>query len=201
LRNDGMLDRTTIVFLGDHGEELWDHGGFYHGHTLYQEQLHVPLIVAGPEIAAQVVDTPVSLVDVVPALWEVYARRDVLGELEVPEHLAGRGGALADTLLEGAQLEAEPVFAYGTVPGDFVEHEYAVIDGGWKLIEHRDGVTCELYHLETDPKEQRDLCAEEPEKAAKLRALLDAWKAETPLRVEASENDEALERLEALGYL
>jgi len=173
----GLSERMVIAFTADHGEELWDHGGFYHGHTLYQEQLHVPLIVAAPQLAPGRVDGHVSLINLMPIL---------------------------EGLLKGEQaaLQPVPVFAYGTVPLDHLRHEYAVIDSGFKLIEHRDGQTVELYDLTTDPKEQQNLSAALPDKATELRSLLEAWKARTPLWQQDSGDDaEVLQRLETLGYL
>src|SRR6185436_3667305 len=46
LAESGELARTLVVFHSDHGEELWDHGGYEHGHAMWEELLHVPLIVS-----------------------------------------------------------------------------------------------------------------------------------------------------------
>jgi len=173
----GLSERMVIAFTADHGEELWDHGGFYHGHTLYQEQLHVPLIVAAPQLAPDRVAGHVSLIDLMPVL---------------------------EGLVKGEQatLQPGPVFAYGTVPLDRLRHEYAVISGGFKLIEHRDAQTVELYDLSTDPKEQHDLSATRADKTTEMRGLLESWKARTPLWQQDSGDDaEVLQRLETLGYL
>ena len=58
----------VVVVAADHGEELWEHGGVEHGHALWQELLHVPLILAGAGIPAGVTEEPVSLEDVGPTL-------------------------------------------------------------------------------------------------------------------------------------
>jgi hypothetical protein len=47
----GLAERTIVVATSDHGEEFLDHGGFEHGHTLYAELTHVPLIVRAPGLA------------------------------------------------------------------------------------------------------------------------------------------------------
>ncbi len=52
LRRAGRYDDAAIVFVSDHGEELWDHGGFEHGHTFHRELLHVPLAIKAPGWAA-----------------------------------------------------------------------------------------------------------------------------------------------------
>ena len=53
LRAEGYLENTLILFTADHGEEFWDHGKLFHGYTLYQEQLHVPLFVWGEGLRVQ----------------------------------------------------------------------------------------------------------------------------------------------------
>src|SRR5690606_7471572 len=63
------LQRDVIVVISaDHGEEFRDHGGLYHGSTLYEEQVRVPLIVSAPDLAPRRVRAPVELVDVAPTL-------------------------------------------------------------------------------------------------------------------------------------
>ena len=59
---------AVIVIASDHGEELWDHGGFEHGHSLYDELLRVPLLVKAPGLTGGRSDLPVSLLDVAPSL-------------------------------------------------------------------------------------------------------------------------------------
>ena len=68
---DTLGPQDTVVILSDHGEEFWEHGGFEHGHTLYDELLRVPLVVKGPGMTAGRFDAPVSLLDVAPTLAEM----------------------------------------------------------------------------------------------------------------------------------
>ena len=71
LKSLGLYDQATLVVTSDHGEEFWDHGGFEHGHTLYDELIHVPLIVkfpAGVEPGRHAVSEPVRVLDVMPTL-------------------------------------------------------------------------------------------------------------------------------------
>lgn len=178
----GAWDKVTLVFTADHGEEFWDHGGYYHGHTLYQDQLHVPLIAAGRGVGRGVVADTMSTIQLMPALralWEGH---------ESP-------------LLQQGHVDPAPVFAYGTVNIDWVQHEYAILADGWKLIQHREPNSAELYHLAQDPKETRDLAGSEPERVQALRALLDEWKSQTFPEVEEGAPTSINERLEALGYI
>jgi arylsulfatase A-like enzyme len=85
LRERGLYDRATIVFLADHGEELLDHGGWEHGHALYDELVRVPLVVKYPRgrLAGRRGARQVQLVDVLPTILESQ-------RIPVPGGIAGR---------------------------------------------------------------------------------------------------------------
>ena len=70
LRAEGLYDDTLIVVTADHGEEFYEHGGWWHGTTLYDEQIHVPLLVKPPgdALAGTVVPWQVRNIDVAPTL-------------------------------------------------------------------------------------------------------------------------------------
>jgi arylsulfatase A-like enzyme len=186
---------TLVVILSDHGEEFWDHGSVLHAHTLYQELLHVPLLLRVPaeEPEARRIAQRVSLVDVVPTLLELLA-------LPAPPGLSGRSLV---PLLRGEAAPSQPVFAEGFA---FDARLQAVIDGDWKLIRDLRTGALALYDLAADPGEQRDLAASRPEERERLRALLDAefgggHPAQDPLALPAPLEPETRERLRALGYL
>ncbi len=67
----GRLDNTVFIITADHGEEFWDHGSTEHGHSMYNELLQVPLIIAGSDIGHERIDEPVSLIDVMPTLLDL----------------------------------------------------------------------------------------------------------------------------------
>lgn len=73
LRERGTYDDTLIIVTADHGEEFWEHGGIGHGYTLYNEQLHVPLMVKLPkhDAGAKRLDALVELRDITPTILEV----------------------------------------------------------------------------------------------------------------------------------
>jgi arylsulfatase A-like enzyme len=74
LQRSGRAGRTWVTFLADHGEEFWEHGAFEHGHSLHEELLHVPLVLAPPlgtQPRVARVDAPVSLIDVGPTLLDI----------------------------------------------------------------------------------------------------------------------------------
>lgn len=153
------LDRNTVVVItADHGEELWDHGRFFHGQSLYDELLHVPLLVRLPAgaSAGTVVERPVRAIDVAPALlaW---------AGLERPETFQGRplAEAIAAPDAPGDELVATATQAQFPT-------RYALRKDGLKLIESLDTGKRELYELARDPREESNLAAERPEDVATL---------------------------------
>ena len=71
---EGLADNAVVLVTSDHGEELFDHDGFEHGHTVYDELLRVPLVVRGPGIRPARHDLPVSLLDLFPTIVPHSAR-------------------------------------------------------------------------------------------------------------------------------
>jgi arylsulfatase A-like enzyme len=109
LSERGMLDDTWIIVTSDHGEELWDHGGFEHGHHLMGELLRVPLIVAGPTTTPRRVLRPVAHVDVHATLvglgGDATADRghglDLTWALQAPDRLPAERAMVAEDCLYG----------------------------------------------------------------------------------------------------
>lgn len=91
LKDAGLYDDTLIVITSDHGEEFGEHGGFWHGTTLYEEQIHVPLIVKLPknELAGERVAWQARLIDVAPTITAAlglsapptWTGRDLIGDV------------------------------------------------------------------------------------------------------------------------
>jgi choline-sulfatase len=186
-----LLDDTLVLLTSDHGEELFDHGGFEHGHTLHQELLRVPLIVWGPGVRGGRIDAPVSLVDVLPTLL------DALG-LPAPPDLAGR--SLWPLLRGGPAPPPHAFYAEGALHGP---DRKALLRWPWKLVVS-EGEAPRLYDLSVDPTEQHERAAEEPARvAALLRELREGTSeavARRGERVPARIDAEIRAQLEALGY-
>ena len=65
----GCMDNALVIITSDHGEEFLDHGDISHGHSLYQELLHIPLVISGPGVPAGIIDsTPGGHFDILPTL-------------------------------------------------------------------------------------------------------------------------------------
>ena len=160
---------ATVIVSADHGEELGDHGGHYHGTTLFDEQARVPLLWSSPgQLAPGSSSVPVDLIDVPTTL---------LSALGIPKDARMLGDDLGPVL---ADASADgPAFAFASLP------ELAMTtDGVLKLLcTHRTG-SCQLFDLVSDPRERRDLSAERAADAARLRAGWNDFVAEVP-RAEA----------------
>jgi arylsulfatase A-like enzyme len=210
LRQEGFLDRTILVVLSDHGEDLWDHSDLRspgHGHSLYQELLHVPLFFRAPGLVAagRHIQTPVSLLDVAPTLLAL------AGLPPDPDH---QGRSLARTLREGVEPPLVPNAAESI---EYGPDRFSLRTGNLKIIltplpdQVISGIALparpvEIFDLDADPGEMHDLSASPPPAAA--RELERLWKRVErvfkPLqdRMERGEIPEQLrEQLRSLGYL
>lgn len=190
----GSTDGPIVVVTADHGEEFGDHGGMQHGRTLFEEVLHVPLVVAGGSAPGLVVDTPVSLVSLAATFAE-YA-----GVVPAPSFV---GSSLAPAL-RGQPLTPTVLFADLGTPG--AQHRMAAIDGAWKLVLNR-GFVPSLFDLTADP---RETTSRDVDEAAKTTALQKAAGEHNRIsfkaRATAPPVKQAIDakrgsRLRALGYL
>jgi arylsulfatase A-like enzyme len=145
LKKLGVYDQTMVVITADHGEEFEDHGSWGHGHSVYQELLHVPLMVRfPPTVPARRIDETVSTVDIAPTLLAAAG-------LPVPDVMEGVDRS--QQLIGGAT--PAPAVAFS----DFLDDRRVIRAGRWKLIVR--GVTPTLFDLERDPKEQTELNIDE----------------------------------------
>jgi arylsulfatase A-like enzyme len=209
LHRNGELRNTLVVVVSDHGEEFYDHRdegriraedprgvyGIGHGHTLYEEQLHVPLIFMGPGARpAKVIEESFSLVDLMPT---------VLGYLQVapPDGLDGvdRRSWIVDDERLDTPFAAESI-GYGP-------ERKAWSDGRLKLICDPVGTPLGLFDMDYDQLEQVNLVdtLDSMVTGALRQQLLD-WQERLlanppPLLDEALLTDEMREGLRSLGYV
>lgn len=153
---------ALVVVAADHGEEFGEHGGRYHGTTLYEEQTRVPLLMVDTAqkkgLSSRRYEEPVGLLDVGPTL---------LGLLDIEPPLDMRGLDLSPWLLSGAEkLPNRTVFAeLGT--------QKMVVHGQHKLMCDLSQDHCQLFDLAQDPQEKRNRAEADPGKATELRGRLD----------------------------
>lgn len=156
LRATGLLDRTVVVVVADHGEAFREHESLFHAAGLHDEVLHVPLLIRVPGVAPALVDAPVSLIDLAPTLLELTGAaplEDVQGVSLVP---LLHGGEPPDRLLLAQDCPAARIAADGTRVA--VTHS-ALIGARFKLIRTvgEDEAIDALYDVLADPRETRDL--------------------------------------------
>ncbi len=188
----GLADSTIVVLTADHGEEFLDHGGFEHGHTLYNELLHVPLIIRYPRwVATGVSESMVGLIDVAPTLCD-------LAGLDADPAFAGHSLA---GLMEGAPWAQHPIYLSGNFWG---KPFHGWINEEHKLIASPNEVM--LFNLAADPRERQNLTNAKPglarRMATDMQLAFKAMRATAPGRAQPLQlSDAERKRLESLGYL
>jgi arylsulfatase A-like enzyme len=159
----------TIV-TADHGEALGDHGQPYHSTDLYNSQIHVPFVIAGPGIRPTRIAETVSLTDLTPTLLE-------LAGFESPRGPAMDGRSLADLATGRRAPDPDGGVAFAAMikdrsnPGGLT----AVVRGPWKLIE---GASRELYNISRDPQERNNVIQSRVSVLDELGALMTRFRAD-----------------------
>jgi len=198
----GWRDNALVVFTSDHGEELQDHGGWQHGFTLYQEVVHVPLMVHAPTggVTARRITSNASLVDVLPTL------RELLG---LPTSATDVGRSFAAELM-GADRAAPERYLFGHLERRESALSPAILErfavrGDWKYISSAGKPEGALYDLRRDAREQRNLVREDTARAIQLVEALQEFEESAPRfgqeSVEIKATPELIEELKRLGYV
>lgn len=179
----GLTDRTIFIFTSDNGGlHVLEFPGTPATHNtpyragkgyVYEGGLREPLIIRWPGVIEprQTVDTPVVLTDLVPTLLEAAG-------IHIAKTVGPLDGTSLMPLLRGEKLEDRPLFWHfpnytnqGSRPAG------AMRLGNWKLIEQFEDNSLELYDLANDPRETKNLAADQPERAEEMRAQLAVWRA------------------------
>jgi len=195
LRDLGVLEDTLFILTSDHGEEFGDHGARGHGHTLYDELVHVPLILSYPKRLprGKRVNEQVRLIDLMPTVL------DVAG-LSVEHPLCG------ESLLDLIESDGEG----GRVAfSEFDDHQSleAVRVPTRKLILRTADASVEYYDLADDPAEQSNLAPKSGQNVTAMRKAYVAWRSRVSRLLEdarpahAQVDADLKARLEALGYV
>ncbi len=194
LRNLGLWDNSLIVVTSDHGESFGEHNVVAHSLSLYQDIVHIPMIVRFPfQRNREIVSATVSHADLLPTILEVAGARP--------------GGALQGTSLRGEAVKSRPyVFseAFAQSRGDrrYRREQTAVLSGSLKLIFSSDGHH-ELYDLAQDPGETANLYISGSAVASKLESVARGWRNSAPKATggQGKLDPATVEKLRSLGYV
>jgi len=196
-----------IIVVSDHGEALAERQdstriGFGHGATIHDEVVKVPWVMHWADVLRpQVLETPVSLVDLAPTLVDL---------IDPSDPLPTDGRSLLASVIDGDEPELRPVVVerrlFSTEPVPGLRHvQTAWIEYPWKLIASEGPAPPELYRLDRDPGERRDVVDEFPGHAEELGVALAGWKESRakPRRSGAHTRIGEAEReaLKSLGYI
>ena len=158
---------TIIVLLSDHGIEVFEHDSIDHGHTLYDELVHVPFIVTGPGIKKnRLVKEHVATMDLLPTLL------DFLSIKPTKSLKAQMRGRSLKKALKGKSIPAADTFSE-TDYRDLIHKRSVRSKDNWKFIITIDDGSEELFGLNTDPSEKKNLSLSNPKKAKAMMLILD----------------------------
>lgn len=198
-----IRENTILAVLSDHGEGLGDHNWWGHS-ILYQEQIRLVFILSIPGRKESIrVSSLVRSIDLVPTIIELL-------NLNIPAENDFDGKSLLEMI---DRSTAQPRIAYSESINDLTayydsqmqnESLYAISDGRWKLILHREkskdkGV--ELFDLQSDPHELTDLSEKYPEVSTQLRNQLDKMQGIVQDPPRPALDEKTKERLKSLGYI
>jgi arylsulfatase A-like enzyme len=165
----GLMEDSLLVLTGDHGHGFMEHGRFGHAYDiLYNEVLHVPLIIYGLENGNKKIDSFVQLLDVPATIT------DALGIRKPPSFI----GESLLPVIKGEKTLRKPIFSESAKPDqinlkyDMSKKVISCIKDGWKLIFNELSGIAELYYIKDDFKEQKNIIKEEKEVFEKLKKLI-----------------------------
>lgn len=165
LKGQGIYNRTIILLTSDHGEQFWEHGASLHGHTLYEEEIRIPLILLSHRIVASIDDVPAISSDMAPTI------ADLAGYSVTPPYDDPHMGISLLPLLMGKQRD---IYLKRDVVGraSFKRRYFIYRDWQWKLVYFAELDLLQLFNTVKDPGEKKNLLQEEPEIAAELEREL-----------------------------
>lgn len=146
---------AVVILTADHGEEFGEHGGHYHGTSVYEEQVRVPLLISAPgTLAERRVSEPVQTIDLLPT---------VLTALDIPQPPRIRGRDLGPLLAK--KRAEEPGLALAET-----DEQTLLAEGSRRLVCARKLGACKLFDLTTDAGEYHDISSDEPAELQAMRA-------------------------------
>ncbi len=196
LEEKGLLEKSIIIFLSDHGESLGEHGEGTHGFFVYESVIHVPLIVRTPfqNLRGIRVKSNVQLVDITPT---------ILNLASISDYGFAQGNSLVDYFFSPFKENLEKIYFETFYPRyHFGWSELKGIKWGkWKYIS---APKPELYDISSDPREVHNLYNDRKDIAKKLEDFLSEIIEKYSLKEEIKYQNldqETMEKLAALGYI
>lgn len=201
LKELGIYDESLIILTSDHGEEFWEHNGFEHGHSVYDEVIRVPLIIKLPASSSkQAISGAVSIESIMPTVLELCGV-EYNGDYLSSRCLTG----LWDRPFEAENHE--PVISTGLL---YYEDRVSVLSNGLKYIRWLATGQEELYDMSSDPGEKSCVAELSSEQVQRARAILQKHFKEaeklkryynTPKSEKVMLDEEMRQRLKSLGYV
>jgi arylsulfatase A-like enzyme len=165
VRQEGLLDSSIIVIVGDHGEEFMEHGYLDHGATLCEHQLHVPMIIRFPKgEGARVVNDPVRSIDVFPTVF------DALG-VPAPAEIDGK------SLLPMIRGEKQDLPIFAESDYRLFVHLRSAVQGSKKVVLDLEDGQRSLFDVSSDKDELNDLSESDPKTTYEMEQTVRAWMA------------------------
>ena len=218
LKRAGLYENSLIIFMSDHGEEFFEHGGWAHAHSLYNEALRVPLLIKFPRqrYGGRRVSDPVGIVDILPTLLSYLGMRCDSDRLD---------GADLMPLIRGRRQAGERTMVASMSTGRYYEFfpvRVSLISGRSKLIFNESftppGLEAfgefapppqpaqfEFFDLAADPGETTNIASRRPKQMKKWLPLLKKIRARISRASAGTRghrlDEETRKQLEALGYL
>lgn len=201
----GLAENTLVVVTADHGEGLTQHGAMGHAVNVYEEAVHVPLLLRWPGVlpAGRKLAAPVAAIDVLPTLLAMLgvAHEDALGGRDLGAALhGGELAADADVFTHRRPYDKSQIVDGTRVFGEL----FALRRGNWKWIQGTQDGTRQLFDLARDPSESTNLANREPARADEMSRAVATHRDEQqqiapPAATEVAPDDQ--QRLRALGYV
>ncbi len=212
LRDLGIYEKTMVIITADHGEEMGEHGYYYtHGGVLWDSLLKVPLIFSYPQLPdkGKIIQQQVQLIDIAPTILEIL-------KIDPPDNIDGQSliplmnspgkhtGKYAFSEVKENLEDAEGCPYLSTTEWKYTK--CSIREGGYKLIATLDpqGGGYELYDLENDPQESRNIAVMEIKQLSALKTKLEDWLNRPTLKIPVLKKplaEPTKERLKSLGYL
>jgi arylsulfatase A-like enzyme len=206
IKEKDLLNETYIIITSDHGQEFWEHNGLFHTpfpHVkLYEELIHIPLIIFGPDINTNLINTQFSLMDIAPTILDLL-------NISNPVHFVGKSVL---SLLKGSILSSSGIISEGiSYRGEGKTYAYRT-DNYKYILSIYEKEKEELYDLKNDSKEKTNIANTRIKKLKYFRAKIlehinrekhkfNYVKSGESILLTEEEDKIIKERLQKLGYI